>query len=432
MPPSVPMRAHPMPSDPSPQSSSVRELVMRELDQLPIADVHTHLFDPGMEGLLLVGIDEVLTYHYHVAELFRARPDLDPDVFWAAPIRERADLVWRELFVERSPLSEVGKSVVGMLRAFGLDPSAEDLRDARAFFDESTRDLRGHVDRVLGMAGVREVCMTNDPLDAEERSFWEGGFERDPRFVAALRLDSAIMDWPRAVPALRALGYDVEEARTEATITALRRYLVEWYRRMDARYMAVSLPPQIGYPDSQEPWLDLLVRAVIPAAAEVGCPVALMIGVRRQVAPRLRLAGDSLGATDVESLERLANDHPGTRFYVTLLAREGQHALCIAARKFANLVPFGCWWFVNVPSVTEEITNMRLDLLGPTFVPQHSDARVLEQLVFKWGRSRAWLGRVFGDHYADLAASGGVVTAARVRRDLAAMLGQGFAMPRRD
>lgn len=116
---------------------------------------------------------------------------------------------------------------------------------------------------------------------------------------------------------------------------------------------------------------------------------------------------------------------------MTLLAREGQHALCIAARKFANLVPFGCWWFVNVPSVTEEITNMRLDLLGPTFVPQHSDARVLEQLVFKWGRSRGWLGRVLGEHYAGLAASGGVVTADRVRRDLTAMLGQGFAMPRR-
>ena len=410
---------------------SAHELVNRELEKLPIADVHTHLFDPGMGGLLLAGIDELLTYHYHVAELFRARPDLRPEAFWSAPIQERADLVWRELFVERSPLSEVGRSVVGMLRSFGLDPNANDLGEARAFFADAVRDLRGHVDRVLGMAGVREVCMTNDPLDPAERPVWERGFERDPRFVAALRLDSAIMEWPKAVPALRALGYDVEDARSERTITELRRYLVDWHRRMDARYMAVSLPPVLGYPHSQEPWLDLLVRAVIPAASEVGCPVALMIGVRRQVAPRLALAGDSLGATDVESLERLANDHPDTRFYVTLLAREGQHALCVAARKFANLVPFGCWWFVNVPSLTEEITRMRLDLLGPTFVPQHSDARVLEQLVFKWGRSRAWLGRVLGDHYADLDASGGRLTAETVRRDLSAMLGQGFAMPAR-
>jgi len=417
--------------DPSAEANAVHELVQRELAQLPIADVHTHLFDPGMDGLLLAGIDELLTYHYHVAELFRARPDLRPEDFWGQSIEERANLVWRELFVERSPLSEVGKSVVGMLRDFGLDPTAGDLGEARSFFADATRDLPGHVDRVLGMAGVREVCMTNDPLDPAERPLWDRGFERDPRFVAALRLDSAIMEWPKAVPALRALGYDVEDARTDRTIAELRRYLVDWHRRMDARYMAVSLPPVIGYPQSEAPWLDLLVRAVIPAASEVGCPVALMIGVRRQVAPRLALAGDSLGATDVESLERLANDHPDTRFYVTLLAREGQHALCVAARKFANLVPFGCWWFVNVPSLTDEITRMRLDLLGPTFVPQHSDARVLEQLVFKWGRSRAWLGRVLGSHYADLAASGGRVTAETVRRDLTSMLGQCFAAPQR-
>jgi hypothetical protein len=406
--------------------SAVPALVRRLLDELRIVDVHTHLFDPGMRGLLLAGIDELLTYHYHVAELCRARPDLDPETFFAMPTAARADLVWRELFVDRLPISEVGRGVVAMLAAFGLDPHATDLREARAFFAARLGDLRAHVDDVLHLAKVREVCMTNDPLDPAERGLWERGFERDPRFVAALRLDSAIMDWPRAAPDLRALGHEVDDELSERTVAGLRRYLVDWQRRMDARYMAVSLPPRLDYPQSEAPWLRLLTRAVIPAAQEVGCPVALMIGVRRQVAPRLRLAGDSLGATDVESIERLADDFPSTRFLVTLLAREGQHALCVAARKFANITPFGCWWFVNVPSLAAEITAMRLELLGPTFVPQHSDARVLEQLVFKWGRSRRFLAEVLGRAYADLEASGRRIDEAELGRDLVAMLGTGF------
>lgn len=409
-------------------SVEVRALVARILDELPIVDVHTHLYDPAMGELLLAGPDELLTYHYHVAELFRARPDLDPEAFFAMPREVRADLVWRELFVKRSPLSEPGRGLVTLWRAFGLDPGAGDLREARACFAERLRDPRAHVDDVLARARVREVCMTNDPLDGVERACWERGFTRDPRFVAALRLDSAIMDWPRAVPALRALGCDVEDALSARSIDALRRYFVAWHRRFDARYLAVSLPPQIGYPDGgQKPWLALLERAVLPAAEELGTPLALMIGVRRQVNPRLRLAGDSVGVPDVESIERLAHAFPRVRFLVTLLSREGQHALCVAARKFANLEPFGCWWFVNVPSVAREITAMRLDLLGPNFVPQHSDARVLEQLLSKWERSRRWLAAVLGDQYADLAAAGGVVDEARVRRDLIAMLGRGFA-----
>ncbi len=407
-------------------SASVAALVARLVDEQQVVDVHTHLYDPAMSDLLLAGPDELLTYHYHVAELFRARPDLDPDAFFALPREQRADLAWRELFVLRSPLSEVGRGLVTLWRAFGLDPAATDLREARAYFAERLRDPRAHVDDVLRRARVREVCMTNDPLDRRERAHWERGFQRDPRFVAALRIDSAIMDWPLGTDALRSLGYAVDDALSDRGAAELRRYLVSWHRRLDARYMAVSLPPRLDYPDGSATWLAPLVRAVIPAAEELGTPLALMVGVRRQVNPRLRLAGDSVGTADVESLERLAHDHPRVRFLVTLLSREGQHALCVAARKFANLEPFGCWWFTNVPSVAREITAMRLDLLGPTFVPQHSDARVLEQLFSKWERSRRWLGDVLGAHWADLAAAGGVVDEARVRADLVRMLGTGF------
>ena len=52
-----------------------------------------------------------------------------------------------------------------------------------------------------------------------------------------------------------------------------------------------------------------------------------------------------------------------------MLSRENQHELCVAARKFANLMPFGCWWFLNNPSIVSEITRERLELLGPTFIP---------------------------------------------------------------
>ena len=44
-------------------------------------DIHTHLYDPAMGKLLLWGIDELVTYHYLVAEVFRARPDLAYDKF---------------------------------------------------------------------------------------------------------------------------------------------------------------------------------------------------------------------------------------------------------------------------------------------------------------------------------------------------------------
>ena len=88
------------------------------------------------------------------------------------------------------------------------------------------------------------------------------------------------------------------------------------------------------------------------------------------------------------ALERMCAEYPDVRFLATFLSRENQHELCVAARKFSNLMPFGCWWFLNNPSIVSEITRERLELLGTSFIPQHSDARVLEQLIYKWQHSR--------------------------------------------
>ena len=117
-------------------------------------------------------------------------------------------------------------------------------------------------------------------------------------------------------------------------------------------------------------------------------PFAVMIGVRRGVNPALKGAGDGVGRADVGALERLCVENPDVTFLATFLSRENQHELCVAARKFRNLMPFGCWWFLNNPSIVSEITRERLELLGTSFIPQHSDARILEQLIYKWQHSR--------------------------------------------
>ncbi len=127
----------------------------------------------------------------------------------------------------------------------------------------------------------------------------------------------------------------------------------------------------------------------MPLLAERRLPWAMMIGSRRGVNPELRDAGDMGGQADVGSVINLCREFPSNKFMVTMLARENQHELCVAARKFGNLLPFGCWWFLNNPMLIEEITRMRLELLGSSFVPQHSDARILDQLIYKWEHSRA-------------------------------------------
>src|SRR6202158_5634896 len=170
-------------------------------------------------------------------------------------------------------------------------------------------------------------------------------------------------------------------------------------------YMSFSLPDTFFYP-ADTLGNRLLAEAVLPSCRELNLPLSLMIGVRSQVNPSLRLAGDAVGRADLRSLENLCGAFPQNRFLVSVLSRENQHELCVSARKFSNLMPFGCWWFLNNPSIIAEITAERLEMLGATFIPQHSDARILEQLIYKWSHSRHVIAGCLFDSYAALLRNG--------------------------
>jgi hypothetical protein len=401
---------------------TLQQRVHRIVAATPVHDIHTHLYDPAIGPMLLWGIDDQLVYHYLVSESFR-RMDLPYDRFWAATKEEQAQFVWDALFVRHSPVSEACRGVLTSLHLLGIEPRKHDLPSLRKWF--AAWKPAEFVDRVLSVANVASVCMTNSPFDDAERPFWESGFARDPRFVAALRIDPLLVAWPDTCRWLRDRGYEVEPGLGEHAISEVRRFLGEWTRRLDSRYCMVSLPPSFAWPAATDT-ARLIEHAVLPHCREHGQAFAMMMGVKRAVNPLLRMAGDGVGRADLDALQNLCAAHPGNRFLVTCLARENQHELAVLARKFRNLHPFGCWWFTNTPQLIAEITTMRLELLGTAFTPQHSDARVLDQLLYKWSHSRTILADCLAAKYAAAESSGWAVADAEIGRDVAELLGGGF------
>src|SRR5271154_7204848 len=115
----------------------------------PVLDMHTHLFAPAFgtpvpnatgrtdpAGLLLWGVDELVTYHYLVAEVYRVVPatQLPYEQFWKMSKRQQADHIWKHLFVQRTPISEACRGILTTLQNLGLDPNAKSLDDCHEFF----------------------------------------------------------------------------------------------------------------------------------------------------------------------------------------------------------------------------------------------------------------------------------------------------------
>lgn len=432
-----------------------RDAIAREVEaavaRQPIIDMHTHLYPPTFgtpmggksvkndpRGMLLWGIDELLTYHYLVAEVYRIVPatKLPYEQFWKMSKRQQADHIWKHLFVERAPISEACRGVLTSVQKLGLDPSDPTPDKWRQFCE--AQDPSDYIDRVMKISNVKSITMTNAVFDDNERERWLASprVGADPRFTAVLRIDPLLRDWPGAAKKLSAWGYASEETPTTSSIESAKRFLRDWIERMKPIYLALSLGPEFRYPAESGDTVGragqtILEKVILPICEEHNLPFAMMIGSKMRVNPALREAGDMVGKSDVQSVVNICREFPNNRFFVTMLARENQHELCVAARKFGNLMVFGCWWFLNIPSLIEEITRMRIELLGTSFIPQHSDARVLDQLLYKWEHSRQIIGKVLTEKFMEQASSGRAPSKAHIEQTMRLFFEENFETFRR-
>ncbi|KAG7340168.1 hypothetical protein IV203_037250 [Nitzschia inconspicua] len=477
----VPLRYHP---SPVPDDSRLMHLpvdiesatatTLAEVAAAEVIDLHTHLLPPSHGALCLWGIDEILTYHYLVAEYFMTVPaSITPESFYDMPKQQQADLIWQALFIDRSPLSEACRGVITTLKSLGLSEeiSNRDLQAIRKYYSEyQSRGESGSAafcENVFRVSGVRYAIMTNIPFSQVEAQYWRGPKQQSfsKRFRSALRVDPLLAGDVKTIEAaLKASGY-------EYSLEGARQYLRDWVDTMKPEYMMASTPHDFVFEEGSlagfanktsvntaamyEPFAfatagsaikgttcngteddapsvvnehsDFLGEVLMKVCEELDLPVALKIGAHRGVNPRLKDAGDGVVAfADAGLLGRLCTKFPKVRFLATFLSRSNQHEAVVLASKFRNLHLYGCWWFCNNPSIIQEITSMRIEMLGTAFTAQHSDARVLDQLLYKWPHSRGVIAAVLAEQYEKLILSGWAPTRGEIRRDVQRLFGKSY------
>ena len=407
-----------------------------------------------------------------MAEYFISAPAyITPEAFYAKPKKEQADIIWQALFLDRSPVSEACRGVITTLLSLGLSKEvvARDLDAIRSYYssfrDRSFEGTDEFVENVFVKAGIKYAIMTNIPFDSNEAMYWRPESKKySRRFRSALRVDPLLAgDRGTIESALKASGYDT-------TLEGARQYLRDWCDTMKPEYMMASTPHDFvlregttagvkktgvneeamkqpfafvdvakkdcaatcdGLEDESPSVIDensdFLEQVLMKVCEERDLPVALKIGAHRGVNPKLQSAGDGVVAfADAGVLARLCSRFPKVRFLATFLSRNNQHEACVLASKFRNLHIYGCWWFCNNPSIIREITQMRVEMLGSAFTAQHSDARVIDQLLYKWPHSKAVIAQVLADEYLKLLESGWAPTRAEVRRDVSKLFGGSY------
>ena len=151
---------------------------------------------------------------------------------------EQANLIWEQLFVKRSPISEACQGVITTLNEFGLGRfvRSRNLEEIRKWVERFTAD--DYVDKVFQLANVKYVVMTNIPYDPVESRVWLKTQDRskltNKHFRSALRIDLFLQaNWKPIADILEAEGF-------ESTKPGLMQYLERWIEIMKPEYLMVK------------------------------------------------------------------------------------------------------------------------------------------------------------------------------------------------
>tara|TARA_B110000438_G_scaffold21448_1_gene19481 strand:+ start:829 stop:2037 length:1209 start_codon:yes stop_codon:yes gene_type:complete len=367
-------------------SDNISDKLLNIINNTPIFDLHTHLFPPQHEGYFLLGFKNLLNYHYLIAELLTAT-NINASTFYSYNDEKKASLIWNELFEKRTPVSEACSGVLSILKELKIELNKKSFLSICDEYDNKIQSDK----KIFDLSNVSSLVMTNNPFDLDEWSLFNNSDWDKKIYLASLRLDDLILNYEETFKKAK----DQTSNQEKRTIIA---YLEKCYFQSNPVYAAVSLNlATFNTILDDSMWRDILIWL-----ENKNLPLSLMLGVRRAVNKDFGLAGDGIGDINLKELSTLCTSFPRNKFLVTCLSLNDQHELTVLARKHPNLRIFGFWWFMNQPTIIKQILKMRIDMLGFSFIPQHSDARVSDQLIYKWNHFKKILHPILLEYYQDL------------------------------
>ena len=367
-------------------SDNISDKLLNIINNTPIFDLHTHLFPPQHEGYFLLGFKNLLNYHYLIAELLTAT-NINASIFYSYNDEKKASLIWNELFEKRTPVSEACSGVLSILKELKIELNKKSFLSICDEYDNKIQSDK----KIFDLSNVSSLVMTNNPFDLDEWSLFNNSDWDKKTYLASLRLDDLILNYEETFKKAK----DQTSNQEKSTIIA---YLEKCYFQSNPVYAAVSLNlATFNTILDDSMWRDILIWL-----ENKNLPLSLMLGVRRAVNKDFGLAGDGIGDINLKELSTLCISFPRNKFLVTCLSLNDQHELTVLARKHPNLRIFGFWWFMNQPTIIKQILKMRIDMLGFSFIPQHSDARVSDQLIYKWNHFKKILHPILLEYYQDL------------------------------
>ncbi len=380
--------------------SQIKFYIEKFVNSTPIFDIHTHLFPSKFKKYYNVGLIKLLNYHYLKAELF-SLGNIKIKNFNNLDDNKKAKIIWDNLFLNRYPISTATQGVLRILKIYGVE-------DVNQKFDKIlkiTNENQLSEEDIFKITNINQVVMTNNPFNSEEKKILN--LNKDSKYLPSIRIDDLFMK-PKSKNEYLNSWYLSGKEKIKKAIKEIKIII----QTNKPSYFSLSTE------NFKEFENEFFFKNFLSLLKETKTPMMLLIGVKRGVNKLYKDAGDGIGTMNLDYLEKILSKFPRNKFLVSCLDYRDQFKLSVLARKFQNLKIVGFWWFNNNESIIENLLKQRFELLGDNFIVQHSDARIIDQLVYKWLDFKSIYIKVMVEKYQKLLSLGYKIKATDLERKI--------------
>ena len=288
-----------------------------------------------------------------------------------------------------------------ILKIYGVD-------DVNQKFDKIlkiTNENQLSEEDIFKITNIKQVVMTNNPFNSEEKKILN--LNKDSKYLPSIRIDDLFME-PKSKNDYLNSWYVSGREKIKKAINEIKIIL----KTNKPSYFSLSSE------NFKEFENDIFFKDFLSLLRKTKTPMMLLIGVKRGVNKLYNDAGDGVGTMNLDYLEKILSKFPSNKFLVSCLDYRDQFKLTVLARKFQNLKIVGFWWFNNNESIIENLLKQRFELLGDNFIVQHSDARIIDQLVYKWLDFKSIYIKVMVEKYQKLLSLGYKIKATDLERKI--------------
>ena len=380
--------------------SQIKFYIEKFVNSTPIFDIHTHLFPSKFKKYYNVGLIKLLNYHYLKAELF-SLGNIKIKNFNNLDDSKKAKIIWDNLFLNRYPISTATQGVLRILKIYGVE-------DVNQKFDKIlkiTNENQLSEEDIFKITNINQIVMTNNPFNSEEKKILN--LNKDSKYLPSIRIDDLFMK-PKSKNEYLNSWYLSGQEKIKKAIKEIKVII----QTSKPSYFSLSTE------NFKEFENEFFFKNFLSLLKETKTPMMLLIGVKRGVNKLYNDAGDGIGTMNLDHLEKILSNFPRNKFLVSCLDYRDQFKLSVLARKFQNLKIVGFWWFNNNESIIENLLKQRFELLGDNFIVQHSDARIIDQLVYKWLDFKSIYIKVMVEKYQKLLSLGYKIKATDLERKI--------------